>query len=1377
MKEKRAFTDETIQDTLPSETMNLTERHPLDLTSTINAQIKSGLFLDPSISENLSKISASIHDTRRESRNKDFTFGYLEEDKQKDLELFKTEAILEANANVYADDFINRKQLEYNTKLEQAPRQGTFKMDILKELSAEIANISDNFNANGNYYLAKRIGSALNSYHRDRIPNAIASDMSMIETSTNNVLGAKAHVDTFESINSHDFTETGSEVLQQNTTYRSIASSQLITDTKQEEENNKRVNEQKQMRARAAYTLALTSEDPNALDAITNYLFLEMNRKVTTYAGLAPLGALAKQQLEEYGPTAFQERNNLKLVRLTREEAMKTPEGRFMVENGYFDANVEDDGTALFLKKEYKVYNTSETQNLLQQLYLDLKKQGAPAVNTLTLDHFLERHGWNKSTSELDIKNTYLNALTYEELENGFFTKFIPAYYNIMKHGTQTQKDQANQKLYTFYSQILPAYQAIQFGRYYQNSDLYQNINRAENKEKILLDIANLRKKVNTPGYHIEDVVPELIKLGGVLDFNGNIPTSLLKAIEKTNNDPQDFKALYVNAYLDMTEKVIKNMGDDFDADMIRKHNPEYTEYDNRIAVSIQSFATVDANGNATLNLPAVNNVVADITAEEEILKNANYYGSALLKPTIDVVKRGHNEWKETSDLGKKETIIKGLAVAVVKKGKLDALNSKHYTNDPEVQKFLEEHLLPQTYIQASSYSGILESISSKKADPNFKKGIKDSAFDKNNLKNSKYNLNDITNQIINEYNVPPGHREAVRQTAALLASFYIEHSPDKKFDVDILRSVVAANFTKSGLLKNSQYMTSPIPGHAPVIEAEAYALKKNSEKARDEKKLVTNEDGSYNIEATATGKTIGVVTGRMAPAKTQQDKVNQYEQKWAMATGITMFNRLAGDISADHTSMDILNNINKALTSIKVGGRSVNGSQVYTPEQINTIFKTMLNSAKSEYIQEEFLKEKQARGDTFRKVYSEKIGTVQTTMLKEIFKEEDSGAYYKGYVNYYGGLAAPFYTTDDSNKERENLPLDFAMFVMANRSTSEIQPIFSKTIPNAPDGTYTDVYIKEFGGKVTSDFNPERLNPVTGKVSPHNGMDIAAQEGKIVNNVAPGKIIYMGEFGTFGKVVIVQSKGGEAFLYGHLRSVNKSLKVGDNVQVQAPLGEVGKTGNATGPCLHVERRKGVRMSPGERDNFLKGTPVHPITGQIHSEYKKEIEKRKKDPAFKAELDRYNDMIDNIALQSSRRMGYETTVLSDISYFRNTLLPGYQLSEEDAKAVGRTLGEDIHADDSINVLASLGVRHSKAGRIFSATNRWDAEKMAKAAVYPGTTFRFVNRNNKVTAKNMTLNDIIALKRKNDLVNYTDGEWEIENEKKELTAWLKGIGIA
>lgn len=1369
MKEKRAFTDETIQDTLPSETINLTERHPLDLTSTINAQIKSGLFLDPAVSDNLAKISASIHDTRRESRNKDFTFEYLEMDKQKDLDLFRTESILEARANIFADDFINRKQIEYSTKLEQAHRQRQLKMDILRNLAAEIPEITDNFNTNGNYYLAKRVEAALNSYYREHVPSAIASDIKSIEVSATNVLGAKSQVDTFKDISNRDFTETGAEALQRKTTYASIASSQSINDNTQEEENNKRVNEQKQMKARAVYTLALAGDDVS-LETATNYILLEMNKGVTEYTGLAPLGELAKQRLEELGPNAFQARTGLKLVKLTREEALKTPEGRFMIENGHFDASVGEDGTALFLEKKYKVYNTPETQNLLNQIYLDLKKQGAPAVNTMTLDHFLERHGWISSSNELDIKNTYLNALTYNDLENGFFTRFLPAYNNIMKYGNQSQKDQANQKLYIFYSQILPAHQAIQLGRYYQNSDLYQLVNRAENKEKILLAIGNLRTKINNPGYYIEDVVPELIRLGGVLDFNGNIPTPLLRAIEKTNNDPQDYKAIYVNAYLDNIERVIKSMGDDFDANVIGNHYPEYNEHDNNISVAIQSAVVVNANGEPDSNQQAITNILSDLTAEENILEKANYQGSALLKPTINTIEKGYKEWKDISDLGKKEALTKFLATVIVKKGKTDALNSKYFANNKDgIQKYITEHLLPQVYIQSSSYSGIIEAMSSKKADPNFKKEIKDPAFDKHHLKNSKSNLSEITDQIINEYNIPPGHREAVRQTAALLASFYIENSPDKKFDVDILRSVVSANFTKSGLLKNSQYMARPLPGYASVAVSEAFALKKNAENSRDIKKLVTREDGGFNIVANATGKNIGTVTGREIPG----DKAPQYEQKWAIATTITKFNRLAGDITADQDSMKIFNTVNSTLTSIRVMGKEVNGSQLYTPKQFSDLFTSALTSAKSEAVQEEFLKEKQARGDTFRKVYSEKIGTVNTMMLKEIFKEDDN--IYSGHTSYDG--LATFYTAEDPNKEKENIPLDFAMFVIANRSNSEVQPIISKTISTAPDGTYTGIYIKEFGGKITSDFNPERLNPVTGKVSPHNGMDVAAKEGKLVNNIAPGKIIYMGDFSTFGKVVIVQSRGGEAFLYGHLRSVNKGLKQGDTVQAQTPLGEVGQTGRTTGPCLHIERRKGVRMSPGERDNFLKGTPVHPITGQTHSEYKKEIEKRKKDPAFKAELDAYNNMIDNLALQSSKKMGYETTTLSDISKFRNTLLPGYQMSESDALAVGRTLGEDIHADDSINVLASLGVRHSKAGKIFSATNRWDAEKMAKAAVYPGTTFRFVNRDGKVTAKNMTLNDIIALNRKDGLVRYTDGEWEIENQTKELTAWLKEMGIA
>lgn len=127
-KQKRAFTDEAIQDTLPSGNINLTHRPSEDLSSLIEAQAsKPGIYTDPAIYDELSKISMDIHNTRRNSRKNDFDvkltdYNYTSQEdillseinRQKELDniLLKKQTMFTANAADLIEK-ANRKEMSY----------------------------------------------------------------------------------------------------------------------------------------------------------------------------------------------------------------------------------------------------------------------------------------------------------------------------------------------------------------------------------------------------------------------------------------------------------------------------------------------------------------------------------------------------------------------------------------------------------------------------------------------------------------------------------------------------------------------------------------------------------------------------------------------------------------------------------------------------------------------------------------------------------------------------------------------------------------------------------------------------------------------------------------------------------------------------------------------------------------------------------------------------------------------------------------------------------------------------------------------------------------------------------------------------------------
>lgn len=105
---------------------------------------------------------------------------------------------------------------------------------------------------------------------------------------------------------------------------------------------------------------------------------------------------------------------------------------------------------------------------------------------------------------------------------------------------------------------------------------------------------------------------------------------------------------------------------------------------------------------------------------------------------------------------------------------------------------------------------------------------------------------------------------------------------------------------------------------------------------------------------------------------------------------------------------------------------------------------------------------------------------------------------------------------------------------------------------------------------RISSHFNLSRRHPVKRRrILPHNGVDFTAKSRTPIYPTMSGLVIEMGRARSKGKYILIEHDNGMKSTYDHLRVFQKGLRVGDYVEVDNQIGEVGRTGYATGNHLH----------------------------------------------------------------------------------------------------------------------------------------------------------------------------------------------------------------
>lgn len=158
---------------------------------------------------------------------------------------------------------------------------------------------------------------------------------------------------------------------------------------------------------------------------------------------------------------------------------------------------------------------------------------------------------------------------------------------------------------------------------------------------------------------------------------------------------------------------------------------------------------------------------------------------------------------------------------------------------------------------------------------------------------------------------------------------------------------------------------------------------------------------------------------------------------------------------------------------------------------------------------------------------------------------------------------------------------------------TNGLQPKTNDIVSSKPTNlSFLPNPLNKSSFRVSSEFNPQRKHPITGRIQPHNGIDLATPTGTKVYSVANGTVITNGyQKGKAGIYITIKHEG----LFSHFKTyymhLSKTLvKAGDYVKRGQVIALSGNTGGSTAPHLHFEiRENNIPFNPRLIDKKVSG--------------------------------------------------------------------------------------------------------------------------------------------------------------------------------------------
>ena len=165
-------------------------------------------------------------------------------------------------------------------------------------------------------------------------------------------------------------------------------------------------------------------------------------------------------------------------------------------------------------------------------------------------------------------------------------------------------------------------------------------------------------------------------------------------------------------------------------------------------------------------------------------------------------------------------------------------------------------------------------------------------------------------------------------------------------------------------------------------------------------------------------------------------------------------------------------------------------------------------------------------------------------------------------------GIAKKFKTDSDKIQELNNI---------AGTTLIAGETLFIPGAKPLPETIYVNRkrFIWPVSGRLTSRFG-WRKHPIYKSSNYHPGIDIGASWGTPIKAAASGVVVFAGNGGGYGNMVILKHKDGYFTVYAHASKIE--VKRGSYVKQGQRIGRVGSTGLSTGSHLHFEVKRNRKV-------------------------------------------------------------------------------------------------------------------------------------------------------------------------------------------------------